>query len=68
MKKCAVIKWKFFAAVFAALAMPCVQAGDRYYVVELFAGNSTASAQEKSLSKSWKELEQSVKDLRDLFR
>jgi len=42
------------------------ESGGKYRTVMLF--TVADSPGEKSLSESWKELEQSVRDLRDLFR
>jgi uncharacterized protein YkwD/uncharacterized membrane protein len=51
---------------YSIVGLGFAKAGDKYFVVELFAGNSSAGSQ-KSLSESLKELERSVRDLRDIF-
>ena len=54
---------------YAIAGLGIVRVGNKYFVAELFGGSSTAAAaQDKSLSESWKELEQSLRDLGDLFR
>jgi len=54
---------------YSIVGLGVARAGNKYFVAELFAGDSTTSAaQDKSLSESWKELEQSIRDIRDILR
>jgi len=54
---------------YAIAGLGVARVGNKYFVAELFGRSSTAAAaQDKSLSESLKELEQSLRELGDLFR